>query len=124
MAAAAVAAGPGPGQTCPVSRVARFDVALPPDVEVAVMVLSGRLRVALLHELARGPRTTSELIAALGAVERTTLIVNLGDLEEHGVVVGAPATELRPGRTTTWSLHRARLGELTKALSRHVTSRR
>ena len=106
------------------SRVARFDVDLPADVQIAVRVLSSRLRVALLHELARGPRSTSQLIAALGLLDRNTLMENLRDLEEHGVVAGDPLPPLRPGRTTTWSIRGPRLADLTKALSKHVTPRR
>lgn len=105
-------------------RVARVDDALPDDVEAAVQAVSSRLRIGVLHELARGPRTTTELMTALGVADRTTMTENLRDLETLGVLSGNPDFARRPGRTTTWTADRDQVAALAGALTRHLTSRR
>jgi DNA-binding HxlR family transcriptional regulator len=105
-----------------VSRVANVAVPLPPEVAAAARAFAGHLRLAILHELAGGPKTTTQLMRVLAISDRTTMTENLRELETHGVISGAPAATTRRGRATTWTSHPERIATLTTALAAHVTT--
>ncbi len=109
-----------PGTLSGVSRVARVSVPPPADVTVASKAFGSPVRLAVLHELGGGPRTTRELMDTLGITDRTTMTENLRELEAFGVVTGSPGADARLGRSTTWTADQRRVAALAAALAGYL----
>lgn len=108
------------GTLSAVPRVTRVSVPPPADVAIAARAFGSPVRLAVLHELAAGPRITGELMEALGVTDRSTMVENLRELETFDVIIGSPGPDSRSSRPTTWTANPHRIAVLTAALASYV----
>lgn len=78
---------------------------MPLEVEKLLDAIGGKSNTEVLHQLAISPKTTAELVVAIGSSERSRVHRILQVLESAGLVSADVPPELRKGRGSrlTWS---------------------
>lgn len=96
--------------------------AMPEGVRRIIETIGNSARAELLHNLAAGPATATDLATTLG-VGRGTVHAHLGALEDVGLVTGDIPEGARHGRTVHWHLNRSAVDAYLDELRHYLTSR-